>query len=245
MLQQDRDAINKLSQSTKECPQSVQAESQIHRSEIEQNLNQPKPAARVYPFHGHLQMKLAPFGFRASEKAASAEKMLVISCADYQPIYSNPVSYWLDKARNIQSFGNSLSAYREDNPDIQLLESMILSLQVKDIIILGHTGCKAMQCLLADACAAHPKKHSAMALTQAHYSHLSAEAQAEVMVQENVLIQMENLLSYPRLAQAVEQKKLQVHAWIFESETGKFYSYDVNTGQFEEHAANRDVAIGM
>ncbi len=167
-----------------------------------------------------------------SEKAKMAETMLVVSCSDYQAVRSNTVSYWLDQARNIKSFGNSIPAFNEKDSNAQFFETMILSSNIKDIVILGHTDCCAMKSILAESFSADDRNFSAKTLIHKNYSHLSEQTQTDVLVKENTLIQIEMLLSYPKIKQAIQEGQIQVHAWIFEHETGKYHIYDTQTGQY-------------
>lgn len=167
-----------------------------------------------------------------SEKAKIAETMLVISCSDYQAVRSNTVSYWLEQARNIKSFGNTIPAFKEKDSNAHFFETMILSSNIKDIVILGHTGCCAIKSILAEPFDADERNLSAKTITHEKYSHLSEQTQAEVLVKENALMQIEMLLSYPKIKQAIQDGKIQVHAWVFEHETGKYHIYDAQTWQY-------------
>lgn len=128
------------------------------------------------------------------------------------------------------------------------IEYAVNVLNVKDIVICGHTECGAIGGLL------NPKslkdlpfvkswlKHSqkAKVLVEANYSKLSPAEKLNVTTQENVLVQVENLKSLPAVAAALEQGRLKIHAWIYKIETGQVFSFDSVKGQFEAVTEQED-----
>jgi carbonic anhydrase len=62
---------------------------------------------------------------------------------------------------------------------------------------------------------------------------LSTEEQLAVTSEENVLVQMENLRTYPVVQKAAREGRLHVHAWFFEIGTGSVFRYSPEKGQYE------------
>ncbi len=54
-----------------------------------------------------------------------------------------------------------------------------------------------------------------------------------VTSEENVLVQMENLRTYPVVRRAAREGRLHVHAWFFEIGTGRVFLYDPEKRQYE------------
>jgi hypothetical protein len=67
----------------------------------------------------------------------------------------------------------------------------------------------------------------------ANYHELSTEEKLAVTSEENVLVQMENLRTYPVVQKAAREGRLHVHAWFFEIGTGKVFRYSPDKGQYE------------
>jgi len=67
----------------------------------------------------------------------------------------------------------------------------------------------------------------------ANYPELSREERYEITAEENVLLQMENLRTYPVVQKAAREGHLHVHAWYFEIGTGTVFRYSPEKEQFE------------
>ena len=51
-------------------------------------------------------------------------------------------------------------------------------------------------------------------------------------VEENVLVQLEHVQTYPSVAAALATKTLNLHGWVYEFETGQVFDYHPQDGQF-------------
>ncbi len=72
-----------------------------------------------------------------------------------------------------------------------------------------------------------------LAVVAENYPGKSKEERLAITAEENVLVQMENLRTYPVVQKAAREGRLHVHAWFFEIGTGQVYSYSPEKGQFE------------
>jgi folate-binding protein YgfZ len=72
-----------------------------------------------------------------------------------------------------------------------------------------------------------------MRVVTACYPELSREERLEITSEENVLVQMENLRTYPVVLSAAKEGRLHVHAWFFEIRTGCVYRYSPEKEQYE------------
>ena len=121
------------------------------------------------------------------------------------------------------------------------IEYAISVLSVKDIIICGHSHCGAMSALL------HPEKaarfpairswlehaEATRRIIDENYKHLAGEfARQTAAVEVNVLVQLDNLKTHPAVAAAVAREQINLHAWVYEFETGKVFAFDSPAGQF-------------
>ncbi|HEY1192259.1 MAG TPA: carbonic anhydrase, partial [Gemmata sp.] len=130
----------------------------------------------------------------------------------------------------LRNAGNIVSPHVPGVPTAEAatIEYAIRGLNVRDIVICGHTRCGAMQAVAEPERTANmPRVRSWLEHAQTSleivcgcYSHLSAEARAKVLVQENVLTQLENLRTHPAVATALAAGELSLHAWMYKMETG-------------------------
>ena len=128
------------------------------------------------------------------------------------------------------------------------IEYALMALNVKDIIICGHSQCGAMKAIL------HPPKREEMPAVAAwldhaettrlimaeNYKHLHAKDGAlsqpllNATVQENVLVQLEALQTHPAVATRLARGDVRLHAWMYKLETGEVFCFDAREGQFRK-----------
>jgi len=122
------------------------------------------------------------------------------------------------------------------------VEYAVEHLEVRDIIVCGHSDCGAMKALYKDRTEFASTPHIAqwlghgdrtMAVVTANYPELSREERYEITAEENVLLQMENLRTYPVVMNAAREGRLHVHAWYFDIRSGTIYRYSPTREQFE------------
>lgn len=118
-----------------------------------------------------------------------------------------------------------------DESEAAAIEFALTILNVRDIIICGHSECGGMNALLngrENVSAKNLKswlRHAEPALErmQKSTSHLSPVNQ---LSQANALTQIENVMTYPVVSERVKQGKLGLHVWWFELSTADVYAYD-------------------
>lgn len=112
------------------------------------------------------------------------------------------------------------------------IEYAVNALQVKDIIICGHSHCGAMGGLLKPE-----KLKSLPAVTEwlayaeeterivrEKYAHVTEPAEKlNIAIVQNVLVQLENLRTHPSVAAAEHRGELQLHGWVYKFETGEVF----------------------
>ena len=70
-------------------------------------------------------------------------------------------------------------------------------------------------------------------IVEERYGDRSKEARLEIAIEENVLVQIENLRTHPRVAEGLAAGKLRLHGWIYKIGSGEVFDYDPWSGQFE------------
>jgi carbonic anhydrase len=70
-------------------------------------------------------------------------------------------------------------------------------------------------------------------IIEENYAHITdAAARLTATVEENVLVQLEHLQTYPSVAKALARKALNLYGWVYEFETGQVFGYHSQDGQF-------------
>jgi carbonic anhydrase len=121
------------------------------------------------------------------------------------------------------------------------IEFGVAILNVPDIVICGHSGCGAMTAILRGP--EQVEKLPAVArwlhyadaardLVSARYAHASEADRLNALIQENVLAQLENLLTHKVVADAVHAGRLRLHGWVHDIGSGGVNTYDARTGEF-------------
>ena len=113
-------------------------------------------------------------------------------------------------------------------------------LQVKDIIVCGHTDCGAMKGLL------HPEKlqelpavkawlqhaETTVRMVKDHYAYLKGDELFAATIRENVLVQLDHLRTHPAVATRLRRGDLRLHGWVYSIETGDVWVYDFEKKAF-------------
>jgi carbonic anhydrase len=121
------------------------------------------------------------------------------------------------------------------------IEYAVSALNVRDLIICGHSLCGAMSGLL------HPEsleklpavreylKHAEATrrIVEENYAHLTDAAERLTLtVEENVLVQLENVRTHPAVAAAIGRGSINLHGWVYEFETGQVFTFRPEERQF-------------
>jgi carbonic anhydrase len=122
----------------------------------------------------------------------------------------------------------------------------VLQLAVRDIIVCGHSSCGAMAGLMRGRqtlTAPHLRswlRHAERALDRV--PDLGAPGAADRLSQENALLQLEHLRTYPIVLEAEEKGALRLHAFWFDIANAEVLVHDPSQGRFvplDEEQAQR------
>jgi carbonic anhydrase len=166
-------------------------------------------------------------------------RVLFITCSDSR-IEPNLVTQTdLGDLFVIRNAGNIIPPYGAANGgEGASIEYAVHALGINQIVVCGHSHCGAMKGLL------HLNKlqeemplvydwlkhaEATRRLIKENYSHYSDEELLEITIAENVLIQIDNLKTYPVIHSKIHQHKLQIYAWVYHIETGEVLAYDPET----------------
>ena len=120
------------------------------------------------------------------------------------------------------------------------IEYGVSVLQVKDIIVCGHTDCGAMRGLL------HPEKlqelpavkawlqhaETTVRIVKDYCAHLKGDELFAATIRENVLVQLDHLRTHPAVATRLRQGDLRLHGWVYSIGTGEVWVYDSEKKEF-------------
>lgn len=174
-------------------------------------------------------LKLISNGNESAGAALHAD-ILMIGCSDFE--HAGPMSAFDGRnVTQIRTFGNSVPPYESRQREAGRLNVMFGNLGVRHIIVLGHTQCETLHTLYRN-CHGHDTQDTVCTLVHAQYAHLDEEGQLNVLAQENVLVQLENLLTYPAVQKRTQDKTLSLAGWLYEKETWQLYCYDLEEEQF-------------
>jgi carbonic anhydrase len=141
----------------------------------------------------------------------------------------------------LRNAGNILPAHQAiPSGEEATVEFALGSLGIRDIIVCGHTCCGAMAGLFD-----HERTSKLPAVQQwlrhadatyriitEKYQHLPQSQIVKAAAQENVLVQLEHLKTYPAVAAGLAKGDVNLHGWMYKMETGEVFTFDLESGQF-------------
>ncbi|WP_244848696.1 carbonic anhydrase [Caballeronia sp. SL2Y3] len=177
-----------------------------------------------------------------------APHTLFITCADSRVspemiTQTHPGELFV--CRNI---GNIVPAYGEMLGGVSaVVEFAVLALNVRQIVICGHSDCGAMKGLASGATIADemPTVHAWLRNAEAARSvvmtrKLDENRVVQAMVEENIRLQLTHLRTHPAVAGRLALGKLQVQGWVYDIGQGEVSVFDEYAGAFESIPQARD-----
>lgn len=147
----------------------------------------------------------------------------------------------------VRNIANIVPYYRASSEFLattSAVEYAVLVLKVKNIIVCGHSNCGGCKTLFLEEAELEKIPHTKKWLELAMNSKVKAEAIVEklgnpkdiewLVEQENVVEQMNHLLSYPLVADRYSKGLLNIYGWYYEIGTGLVYNYNFQEKIFEK-----------
>lgn len=166
-------------------------------------------------------------------------RVLFISCSDSRVDPNLITQTDVGELFVIRNAGNIVPPYGAANGgEGGTIEYAIAALGIDQVVICGHSHCGAMKGLtkLNKLQAEMPLVYdwlqhaeTTRRLVSENYPESQGEEQVEILVAENVLVQIDNLKTYPIVRSRLLQGKLQIYGWIYHIETGEVLAYDEKT----------------
>lgn len=160
---------------------------------------------------------------------------LFITCADSRVVPDLFTQAEPGELFVIRNAGNIVPPFgRQPGGVTATIEFAVVALNVRHIIVCGHTDCGAMKGLL------HPEALTAMPtvaswlmqaegtrrLVRENYETEDEAQLIDAMIRENVLIQLHNLATHPSVASRLARGDLSLYGWIYDIGTGQVDSFD-------------------
>jgi len=197
-------------------------------------------AARSHQEFRDLYFKQHEADFVRLVKEGQNPRTLFIGCSDSRVIpelilFSRPGELFV-----IRTAGNFVPPYRFQNVDgvAATIQYAVDVLNIRHIIVCGHTHCGAIEGLFKDLPPSLDvlqnwlklgEKAKRMTLLAAKPSTPKSELY-NTAGEVSVIVQLENLMTFPFVKKRVEEGKLELHGWYFDIESAAVSYY--NTEQY-------------
>jgi carbonic anhydrase len=183
--------------------------------------------------------------FRRLSRQGQKPHTLFITCADSRVLaelitQSQPGDLFVVK--NVGNIVPAADVTGATNSTAAAIEFAVETLEVTDVVVCGHSQCGAMEALLYGAGCSETTPHLAewlrtaapvRAVIERQYPHLTERAaRVTAAAEENVLFALENLETYPVVAQRLAAGELRLHGWFFKIATAELFAYSPETRQF-------------
>ncbi|RXK13211.1 carbonic anhydrase [Halarcobacter mediterraneus] len=179
------------------------------------------------------------------EKGQSPE-ILFIGCSDSRVVPDLIISSKPGDMFIVRNVGNFVPPYKDDNDyhgTTAAIEFALSVLNVKHIIICGHSNCGACRSLYLDLendkTLIHMKKwlQLGMKAKEEVLKKLNFKTQEEEIYtlteKTSVIYQLENLLTFPEVKKRIKEGDLSIHGWYYKIEDGTIECYNKEKKEFE------------
>lgn len=183
---------------------------------------------------------------------------LFIACSDSRVVPNTFASTNPGDLFVLRNVGNLIPPCDQDGISISDksqaagIEFSVLSLQVSDIVVCGHSECGAMRALINDRSKIEaPNLKSWLRHGDSSIERLRSGVVLDYSLSDhnqlsqlNVLQQIEHIKSYPAVKKRIDEGKLAVHGWWFDITNADVYAYEDEFKKFiliDEEEAERIV----
>jgi carbonic anhydrase len=182
--------------------------------------------SEVYPQHRELFHELA---------AKQNPDTLFIACSDSRVVPATLLQAGPGELFVCRNAGNIVPTWGEHTGGVSAtIEYAVQILKVKDVVVCGHTDCGAMKAALRPDSAAHLPAVSqwlhhvdrAVAIVNETAAGADEARKLELLIEENVVAQLDNLMTHPSVAAKVRSGALTLHGWIYDIPHGEFKMFD-------------------
>lgn len=171
-------------------------------------------------------------------------RCLFITCSDSRIVPNALTQTGPGELFMLRNPGNIIQPYKkgEVSAEAATIEFSLELLELEDIVICGHAHCSAVETVVNKLPLPNTPilkkwltfiEPISKSLESRYAKKLEGQVRLQAAVAENVVLQMEHLLSYPIVRERVESKKLNIHGWYYELESGEVLAFNEETQQFD------------
>lgn len=175
------------------------------------------------------------------EKLAHGQspQVLYIGCSDSQIMPSRILGAAPGDIFVMRNIANVVPPADAPAPCVgAVLECAMMHLRVRHIVVCGHTFCGGIQELDLPPDEHEPNLAQWIAYARPAKDRVSdklrGRARYKAIIEANVLLQVEHLMTYSYIKAAVEAGELEIHPWVYDFRSGRVRIYDEVTGIFVE-----------
>ena len=170
---------------------------------------------------------------------------LFISCSDSRIVPSLITKTLPGELFIIRNIANIVPNYRlseEFLSTTSAIEYAVQVLDVKNIVVCGHSNCGGCKALYADNAfmknLPHTQKWLELAQpvkTEIEAKNITDPAEREWKTEQlNIVEQMNHLVTYPYIRERYKNNALEIYGWYYIIETGEVYNYDKKAKEFKK-----------
>ncbi|KAA0065088.1 hypothetical protein IC582_006359 [Cucumis melo] len=155
-----------------------------------------------------------------------APKFMVISCVDSRVCPSNILGFQPGEAFMVRNVANIVPPWENGPTETNAaLEFAVNTLEVENILVIGHSSCAGIQSLMSmqdnatDSSFVHKWVVNAKAAklrAKAAAAHLSFDQQCKHCEKESINLSLKNLMSYPWIEERLKQDLISVHGGYYD-----------------------------
>ena len=178
--------------------------------------------------------------------ASQKPHTLFIGCSDSRVVPNLITKTMPGELFVIRNIANIVPFYRESNEYLattSAIEYAVMALDVKNIIICGHSNCGGCKALYFDESELENIPNTKRWLLLAKDAKSKAEKMIEesnipldkdkIVEQANIVLQLNHLLTYPMINDRHHSGKLNIYGWYYEIGSGKIFNYNFKDNTFE------------
>lgn len=175
---------------------------------------------------------------------SQSPKTMIIACSDSRVDPTTILNCAPGEIFTVRNVANLVPPCEEDTKHhgtSAALEFAVCFLQVEHIIVLAHSDCGGIRALLNGS-----SKQTATRGFISSWMGLAEKAKEKALLEDHtplvqeklcceysLIASLDNLYSFPWIAERVEKAHLALHAWYFDLESGRVKCYNPNSEKFQ------------
>ncbi len=162
---------------------------------------------------------------------------LFIGCSDSRVLPNLLTDSGPGEIFMVRNVGNFVPPFEDDSGHHGVsaaIEFGVVTLQVTDIVVCGHSDCGAIRAMYQDSATLTPHVRAWLELGRPAMTAVIQDEREKLTQTEklSIIVQLERLLSFPMVRERVEQGLLTLHGWYFDVASGEVLVLDFASGTF-------------